>query len=87
MMVEVSVVIKVLELVLVTIVAGVVMVVTGFTIRLAITRWVRFLAPGIVGWDPGEKRFLGRLPLGLYQVLGENSTHSSGLWLPWGEFP
>lgn len=37
------VVIMVLELVLVTIVAVVVMVVTGFTIRLAMTRWVRFL--------------------------------------------
>lgn len=45
-------------------------------------RRVRFLAPGIVGWDPGEKKFLGRLSLRLCQVLGENSTHSSSLWLP-----
>lgn len=43
---------------------------------------VRFLAPGIVGWDLGEKKFLGRLSLRLCQVLGENSTHSSSLWLP-----
>lgn len=31
---------------------------------------VRFLAPRIVGWHLGEKRFLRRFPLGLCQVLG-----------------
>lgn len=35
---------------------------------------VRFLAPRMVGWDLGEKRFLRRLPLGLCQVLGRTST-------------
>lgn len=50
-------------------------------------RRVRFLAPGMVGCDLSEKRFLERLPLRLCQVLGANSTRTGGLWLPWGEFP
>ena len=48
---------------------------------------VKFLAPGIAGWDLGEERLLGGFSLGLCKVLGENSTCCHDLWLPWGEFP